>query len=76
MSKPSSRSDSSTKQKSTFQFERLSRFYYEPPYGTRYWVLSPFVHPEDYNLEKDIVQYLGSIQDIRPMTSVFDNDTQ
>jgi len=55
------------KQKSTFQEERLSRFFIDPPYGTRFWILAPFVHDADTDLVTDIRHYLGIVPDIRPM---------
>ena len=46
---------------------RMTRYYLEPPYGNRYWMLSPFIADNDYDLRDRVRQDFGSLEDIRPM---------
>ena len=52
------------------QRKRLEQYYYSPPYGTRYWILSPFIKDTDSELKNQINNDYGDIENIRPM----DND--
>lgn len=46
---------------------RLNRYYYDPPYGTRYWVLSPFLRSDDNHLMASVTEDFGAVEAVRPM---------
>jgi len=46
---------------------RLSRYYLNPPYGNRFWILSPFVSETDYELQEKMYEDFGQMDAVRPM---------
>jgi len=50
-----------------YQQKMLQKYYYSPPYGTRFWVLAPFVDPHDTAFNRQIIHDFGEISNIRPV---------
>jgi hypothetical protein len=50
-----------------FQKIRLDRYYHQPPYGTRYWILAPFIDEGNTELKEKIRADFGVLDPIRPM---------
>lgn len=66
MTNPSSH-DQKKKTQTNFQKNRLDKYFYHPPYGTRFWILSPFLNDDDSILKEQIRDDFGMIGSIRPM---------
>lgn len=49
--------------------EKKKRYYYVPPYGTRFWILDPFLDHRDIELSKQIHGDYGNLN-IRPKNEV------
>lgn len=47
---------------------RLEYYYYHPPYGSRFWILMPFIDNEDKKFKDQIYTHLGELN-FRPMFS-------
>jgi len=55
------------KQKSVYiHKQRLERYYYNPPHGSRFWVLAPYVYEHDTALKRQARHDLA-IEVFRPM---------
>jgi hypothetical protein len=48
------------------QKNRLERYYYQPPHGSRFWVLEPYVYEHETALQRQVRRDL-SIDVFRPM---------
>lgn len=48
-----------------YQAQRLERYFYRAPYGSRYWVLAPFVENENQELREQILEDFGDIPGLR-----------
>jgi len=62
-----SQSPQKTKKQTGFQKIRLDRYFYKPPYGTRFWILAPFLDDGDGVLKEQIRGDFGALASIRPM---------
>jgi hypothetical protein len=48
---------------------RLKDYYYNPPYGCRYWILMPFMDEKNEELQYQITKDFGELN-IRPMFKI------